>query len=512
MLTGDPDAIFWADKVLADPTLVTPVVLVETLITRATAKLNAGSIVEAEVGLRGAIVVADRLGDPMAALRARNNLMGIIWPVSLESALVLCREMHDIGIRFGQRTWINQATGTALGASFDIGRWEDWLDEMREAEPDASEFYVMWFRSEMARRIAYRGRTSEALGITEEILASEVVQNSGQGSAGIEQLTGEFAYLEGRWNDAYEIGRRGWTIVEIREGSLRESSFAAVAAADLERTDAVNDAMAKNLDRRVPEHGRLAADGSDIQGPARGPLGRRSAYVHRGLTDARRDAAASTQGASSSSRSVIWPASDSPKRPKAWARQRRSSRSGEPARSSPTTGRRLSGRRRIAVAASARSEAPSRSIEREGGSGGRVGLGDAPDGEAELPGVDRRRLDAERRQRRADLAPVVGAVVERLRKADPDRRLLPVAIVLVDLLEDRVGVEVAGQEIGPFRVVPLHRGPQLPEVHVVLVEEVGPVAAEREQVPGVGADRVPHRDQDGAVGSGHRGLELLRRQ
>ena len=226
--------------------------LVETIITKATSQLNAGFLLEAEVGLRGAIVVADRLGEPMAALRARNNLAGLIWPVSLEAALALCRELYDVATRFGQRTWINQAIGSGLGAALEIGRWDDWLDEMREAEPDASEFYAGWFRSEMARKDAYRGRSQEALAIVEEARNSEVVKNSGQASAGLEQLTGEIVYLEGRWDDAYEIGRRGWAINEVKDLSLDLSLLAAAAAADLGRTEAVNDAISTNLVNEFP--------------------------------------------------------------------------------------------------------------------------------------------------------------------------------------------------------------------------------------------------------------------
>ena len=162
MVAGSPEAIGWADRVLRTPALVGPSVLVHTLITKATAQLNDGLLIEAEVGLRGAIVVADRLGDPMASLRARNNLLGLVEPVSLDDHLMLIREMYEIAQRFGQRTWVQQAIGVALSSSFDAGRWDDWIDEMREEEPQASEFYRQWYRSETARRMAYRGQVAEA--------------------------------------------------------------------------------------------------------------------------------------------------------------------------------------------------------------------------------------------------------------------------------------------------------------------------------------------------------------
>jgi len=252
MLTADPEAIAWADKVLAEPKLVTPVEMVQAIITKATSQLNAGFLVESEVGLRGAIVVADRLGDPMAALRARNNLSGLINPTSIEATLVVLREIYEIGIRFGQRTWVNQAIGSGLASAFEVGRWDEWLEEMRDAEPEASEYYRLWFRGEMAHRMAYEGKTSEALAIADEILRSEAVRNSAQGSTGIDELTGEFAFLEGRWLDAYEIGRRGWTANEVQELALQLCSLAAAAAADLERTDEVIAAMSTNLVNEFP--------------------------------------------------------------------------------------------------------------------------------------------------------------------------------------------------------------------------------------------------------------------
>jgi hypothetical protein len=123
---------------------------------------------------------------------------------------------------------------------------------MREAEPDASEFYALWFRTEMARRDAYRGRSREALAVVEEARASEAVKNSGQASAGLEQLTGEIAYIEGRWDDAYEIGRRGWAVHEVKDMSLDLSLLAAAAAADLGRTETVIDAISRNLVNEFP--------------------------------------------------------------------------------------------------------------------------------------------------------------------------------------------------------------------------------------------------------------------
>jgi hypothetical protein len=270
MLTADPEAIEWADKVLADPGLVSPVQLVHTIITKATSQLNAGFPLEAEVGLRGAIVVADRLGDPMASLRARNNMLGVISPTSKEAELALEREIYDIALRFGQRTWVNQAISSASGTSFDVGRWDDWLEETREAEPDASAFYASWFRVERAFRSAYFGETQEARAVIEAALASDAVRNSGQASAGVGELIGEIDFLEGRWLAAYEIGRRGWPANETTEIALQLSLLAAGAAADLERTREVNAAIATYLVPDFPFWTGLGQMGAAIEASLEG--------------------------------------------------------------------------------------------------------------------------------------------------------------------------------------------------------------------------------------------------
>ncbi len=254
MLGGSSEAIAWADKVLQNWALVEPNVIVETIITKATAQMNAGLVTEAEVGLRGAIVVADRLGDTWASLRARNNLMGLIAPYSIDDALALGREIYEIAVRYGQRGWAQQAVGLGLGHAFDAGRWDDWLEEEREEEQLASAFYLGWFRSDQALRIAYLGETDRAEELLDELLATDVVKVSAQGTAGIRHLVGEVRLLQGRWSDAFEIGRIGWEDTEVSETAFHLSLLSAIAAADRDKVDAVADAIAAAVkDRGAPD-------------------------------------------------------------------------------------------------------------------------------------------------------------------------------------------------------------------------------------------------------------------
>ena len=126
------------------------------------------------------MVLADRLGEPHAMLRARNNLTGIVDPQSTQGTIDLAREVFEIGQRYGERTWVQQAIGSALTGSFDIGRWDVWQEEALVEAPDAAGFYRAWFNAEEARRLAFRGRTDDADRILADIWKEPAVQNSAQ--------------------------------------------------------------------------------------------------------------------------------------------------------------------------------------------------------------------------------------------------------------------------------------------------------------------------------------------
>ena len=149
------------------------------------------------------------------------------------------REIYEIALRYGQRTWVQQAVGVGVSNAFDAGLWDEWLDEMRDEEPHASGYYRLWFRLEAAIRMAYEGRIEEADRIHNEAMASEEVQASVQATLGVTERIGEVRMLAGRWSDAYEIGQGGWTSTESSESSLYLSLLAAAGAADLGKVEAI---------------------------------------------------------------------------------------------------------------------------------------------------------------------------------------------------------------------------------------------------------------------------------
>jgi len=250
MVQGSPEALVWCERVLENPQLSNLSVLVHTLITKGSAlSISTARTAEAEAVLRGAMVLADRLGEPHAMLRARNNLTGIVDPQSTQGALDLAREVFEIGQRYGERTWVQQAIGGSLTGSFEAGRWDVWQEEARVEAPDAAGFYRAWFDAEDARRLAFRGGAEEADRILAEIWKEPAVQNSAQATAGISGLEAEIRLTQGRWIEAFDASRRGWNQTDNARFATQLGQFAAVAAGDASRLrDAVQAQDAKLAD------------------------------------------------------------------------------------------------------------------------------------------------------------------------------------------------------------------------------------------------------------------------
>jgi hypothetical protein len=218
-----------------------------TLITRGSILLYMGRLTEAEVVLRGCVVLADRLGDPMAMLRARNNMAGAIEAQSTPGVLNLAREVFEIAQRFGERTWIQQAIGLGLIAGMESGRWEDWGAEAVAELPNSVGFYRRWMETEQARRMAFRGRTDEAVRMMETALADQAIKDSAQAMASMAGLEAEIAITQGHWQEAFEKSRGGWKLPDSVRFVTQLAQFAAAAAGDAARLREAVQAQAEGV-------------------------------------------------------------------------------------------------------------------------------------------------------------------------------------------------------------------------------------------------------------------------
>jgi class 3 adenylate cyclase len=252
MVQGSPDALIWAERVLENPLVASKSVMVDTLVTKGPALVTAGRAVEAEAVLRGAIILADRLGEPHLMLRSRNNLVQVVEGQSTSGVMDISREVYEIAQRYGERTWVQQSIGVALSAGFEAGRWGEWRQEAEAELPDATSFYRWWFETEAARRLACQGRTDEAERIVNQALADQAIRDSAQASAFMAGMGAEIRMAQGRWVDAFEASRAGWGQTDVARWVTQDAQFAAAAAGDETRLQEAILAQSPVLSEGVP--------------------------------------------------------------------------------------------------------------------------------------------------------------------------------------------------------------------------------------------------------------------
>jgi class 3 adenylate cyclase/tetratricopeptide (TPR) repeat protein len=230
MLQGSPEAISWADRVLEARSVAGPGLVIEALITKGSTLDDQGAWLEGEALLRGALTIADRLGNVSAGLRARNNLRVILEKTNLEEAMQLNREGYEIARRLGLASWVVMEVGAALVDSRELGAWDDWRAEMLEELPGAGGWYGGWYRLEDAWRDAQRGRAEEGLAILPEIERHEESQNSIQALAFDAWFRADVLVALGRWPEAINAWQHALTYSQ-RDPSLSFTGMLAAAAA-----------------------------------------------------------------------------------------------------------------------------------------------------------------------------------------------------------------------------------------------------------------------------------------
>jgi hypothetical protein len=181
MLAGESaESVAWADRVLERPGAAGSESVIEALVTRGTALQSLGRQSEAEAVLRGAIEVAEAMGNLSAANRARNNLRVQLMSTDLAASLEMNREIYDLTKKYGQRMLVLHALGAALDISFRLGNWDDWIEESRAEMSHDTPYYASWFRMEELFREVYRGDPAATERALDELLLEEGTSSSEQ--------------------------------------------------------------------------------------------------------------------------------------------------------------------------------------------------------------------------------------------------------------------------------------------------------------------------------------------
>ena len=227
------EALIWVDRAIENPDLLSPAEIVEAIVTKGTVLLQVGRTAESEVVLRGAIVVADRSGNALAAMRARNNLSGMVESTSLEAAADLAKEVYEIAQRFGIMTWVLQSVAVGQRVSFELGRWDEWMDEGAADLPEGgADFDRIWYEANQRDRLAYQGGAKEAEVALKRSIEEQTVRESAQAQAGLSAQLSEILMAQQRWTDAVEAARGGWNHSDMARYATINAVFAATAAGD----------------------------------------------------------------------------------------------------------------------------------------------------------------------------------------------------------------------------------------------------------------------------------------
>jgi class 3 adenylate cyclase/tetratricopeptide (TPR) repeat protein len=224
-----PESIEWCNRVLATPHLVSDEELVGVLITKGTALGSTPAQREAEVLLRGAIGTAERLGLIGAALRARNNLLGLLALIDLREANETIEQGFALAERFGQKGSALHFALLGYSSAFERGDWEAWRQETADFEPEG--FYKAWRDQELARRAAFRAQDV----MPEEVLsdADRVIGgSSSQAAASRGEFSAGFHVARGKWDLVMPQARIGWSHLDSAMPSIAWATVAGIGAAE----------------------------------------------------------------------------------------------------------------------------------------------------------------------------------------------------------------------------------------------------------------------------------------
>ena len=166
-------------------------------------------------------------------MRARNNLSGMVESISLEAANDMAKEVYEIAQRFGMMTWVLQSVAVGQRVSFELGRWDEWMDEGAAELPEGgADFYRIWYEANRRDRLAYQGGAKEAEVAVKRSIEEQTVRESAQAQAGLSAQLSEILMAQQRWTDAVEAARGGWNHSDMARYATINAVFAATAAGD----------------------------------------------------------------------------------------------------------------------------------------------------------------------------------------------------------------------------------------------------------------------------------------
>ena len=229
--------------------------MVEALINKGTALQVIGRMTEAEAVLRGAIAVADRAGLLSSALRARNNLLGILAD-DLNEMIAFSTEAYNLAVRLGHRGFVPQFLLQLGQTAQRAGRWGDWMDEIDAVDEGGGidVFYQAGFAGTRAVLAAIRGDREAAATWQARGRELSALMDSVMVTAANALTEGYCATLAGDWATGAREGLASGTNANFAVEGPDVAAWAAIAG-DL--PDALSEAI--EMLRATPWQGRVTA-------------------------------------------------------------------------------------------------------------------------------------------------------------------------------------------------------------------------------------------------------------
>jgi hypothetical protein len=200
-------------------------VLVDALITKATAIGEPGGLVEARILLEGAMDLADRHALGFSAVRSRNNLASLFTALDPPAALQTALEAWDLTVRAGNRAWalfVGSGLSIMYQRMLDCEAIEHLLAEPILADPPGntvsvlleSRSFLAWVRGDTARAVAL---LTEAVDLLEGEAESQLAALRANQLVTISRLHGN---TEEAFASAMAWGGQGWRLFLGLENAL----------------------------------------------------------------------------------------------------------------------------------------------------------------------------------------------------------------------------------------------------------------------------------------------------
>ncbi|MDF1597575.1 MAG: adenylate/guanylate cyclase domain-containing protein [Acidimicrobiia bacterium] len=262
-LTFDPEAINAVQRLLPGAAaLGLAEIALESLVTQATALSQSRRMTEAKALFLGAAAVAEDMGFLRTAGRSYNNLAAVSYSDSPRDAVKYAANVNDLVGRIGDFGWMVRSTADTAAHEVGDGKYDVAIAGLDLYDEDQlTDFWKATFGSNRAYIDLLRTGSPDAAARAHAALSFFDGETDPQLRAGIDQFKCQVYGLEGRWEEAFELGMQ---IDQTNTAAgLYQAAQAAAWSRRLDQVELVRSALeASTLSGQLADGLRLYVDGT----------------------------------------------------------------------------------------------------------------------------------------------------------------------------------------------------------------------------------------------------------